>query len=111
MLDVHEPSTNDTLEAKRDTVRRTLNEITAELNSALVQAGFAYPVYMCVPTTGGSLLTFACPLDPADHDWERMNQIVCDIVRKRIGPTRLRSTGLTCAMAGTAMGAAEIAAG
>jgi hypothetical protein len=83
--------TDDALEAKRDTVRQTLSEITAELNSALVQAGLAYPVYMCVPMTGNSLLTFACPLDPDDHDWERMNHIVCDIVGKKIGPTRLRS--------------------
>ena len=108
MTNINKPSAKNVLEAQRELVRKSLNEITAQLNTALVQAGLAYPVYMCVPTTGNSLLTFACPLDPSDDDWRKMGQIACEIVGKKVSTRRLITRSLACAMAGTAMGAAEL---
>lgn len=55
-------------DAIRDIIRQSLSKITAELNSALVAAGLAYPIYLCVPTTGDALVTFACPLDPNNDE-------------------------------------------
>jgi hypothetical protein len=43
------PSADDALEAKRDTIRPSLKQITAELNSELVTTGLAYPVYVSFP--------------------------------------------------------------
>jgi hypothetical protein len=43
------------LASEREIIRQSLNEITAELDSALAAAGLACPVYMCIPT--GSIMT------------------------------------------------------
>jgi hypothetical protein len=96
-------------DAIRDIIRQSLSKITAELNSALVAAGLAYPIYLCVPTTGDALVTFACPLDPNnDEEWDRITQIVREIVGKEIGSTRLTARALCCSMAGTTMAAADV---
>jgi hypothetical protein len=108
MTDQLEPRANDTHEAKRDTIRQSLNHITAELNTALVAAELAYPIYLCVPATGNALVTFACPLDPDDHEWDRIIQVVREIVGKKLGSTRFTTRPLACAMAGTTMAAADV---
>jgi hypothetical protein len=107
--------TNDTAlsigsahDAIRDIIRQSLSDITAELNSALVAAGLTYPIYLCVPTTGDVLVTFACPLDPTDGEWDLITQIVREIVGKEIGSMRLTARPLSCAMAGTTMAAADV---
>jgi hypothetical protein len=111
MTDKNEQPADDNREGVRETIRRSLNEITAELNSALITAGIACPVYICVPSSGDAFVTFATPLDPSDDEWNRVSQIACQIVSEKTGITCLRSRGLVCAMAGTAMGAAELAVG
>jgi hypothetical protein len=99
---------NDMRQAQRDIILRSLNQIAAELNSALVAAGLAYPVYVSVPFSGDLVVTFATPLDPDDGEWDRVIEIARRIVGERIGVTRLKTRHLPCAMAGTTMGAAEI---
>jgi hypothetical protein len=105
------PSADDKLDGVREAIRRSLNEIAAQLNSALIAAGIACPVYICVPTSGEALVTFATPLDPSDDEWNRVSQIACQIMSEKTRIARLRSRGLVCAMAGTAMGAVELAVG
>jgi hypothetical protein len=107
MTNSSEPSSANHAQANREKIRDSLNEITAELNSALAAAGLACPVYMCIPT-GNALLTFACPLDPDDNEWARITEIALEIVGKRIGKTQLQTRELACAMAGATMGAAEL---
>ena len=109
MTDKNELPAEDNLDSVRKAIRRSLNEIAAQLNSALIAAGVACPVYICVPASGDALVTFATPLDPSDDEWDRVSQIACQIVSEKTGITRLSSRGLVCAMAGTAMGAAELA--
>jgi hypothetical protein len=111
MTNSGEPSSANHAQANREKIRDSLNGITAELNSALVSAKLAYPIYLCVPTTGDAIMTFACSVDPKDSDWKRMNETACEIVGRKIGLTRLKATELACAMAGTTMGAAELAVG
>jgi hypothetical protein len=111
MTDKNELPTDDDRDSVREGIRRSLNEIAGQLNSALIAAGIACPVYICVPISGDALVTFATPLDPSDNEWNRVSQIACQIVSEKTGITRLRSRGLVCTMAGTAMGAAELAIG
>jgi hypothetical protein len=111
MTHKNELPTYDDQENVREVLRRLLNEIAAQLNSTLIAAGIACPVYICVPASGEALVTFATPLDPSDDEWNRVSQIACQIVSEKTGITRLRSRGLVCTMAGTAMGAAELAIG
>ena len=99
---------NSTLDDDRETIRNSLNEIASEVHSALVKAGLAYPVYISVPTSGNAYATFACPVDPSDAEWDRMAAIVMDVIGKRIGVERLTSGPISCAMAGTTMGSAEV---
>jgi hypothetical protein len=40
------------IQSHRETIQQSLNEIAAELNSALVAAALAYPVYVIVPFGG-----------------------------------------------------------
>jgi hypothetical protein len=111
MKDKKEQAADDQLQSQREMIRSSLNEIAAELNSALVAAGLACPVYVSVPFSGDSLVTFATPLDPNDDEWDRVIEITRRIVGERIGATRLNTRHLACAMAGTLMGAAEVAVG
>jgi hypothetical protein len=111
MPDYNELLTNDTLDTGRAKIRNSINEIAAELNSALVAEGLAYPVYICVPSSGNALATLACPLDPDDQEWDRITTIVREIVGKRIGATGLTTRRLACAMAGTTMASADVTAG
>jgi hypothetical protein len=105
MTHTNELPTDDDQDSVREAIRRSLNEIAARLNSALIAAGIACPVYICVPMSGDALVT---SLNPSDDEWNRVSQIACQIVSEKTGMTRLRSRGLVCAMAGTAMGAAEL---
>jgi hypothetical protein len=108
MTHENELPAEDRVENQRETIRQSLNDITAELNSALVAARLAYPVYLCVPTSGNVLLTFASPLDPDDNEWARITEIALEIVSRKIGVTSLQTRALACGMAGATMGAAEL---
>jgi hypothetical protein len=105
------PETNELptsgIQANRTTIERSLAEISAQINTALIEADLVYPIYMCVPASGDALLTFACPVDPNDDEWNRVTQIVCDVVGA-FTDKRLHSRPLSCAMAGTSMGAADL---
>ena len=98
----------DPLDAHRETIRKSLNEIASKVHTALVEAGLAYPVYISVPTSGTAYATFACPVDPTDSEWDQMNAIVMAEIGKWIGVKSLTSHPLSCAMAGTTMGSAEV---
>ena len=58
-----EPTTPD---AQREIIRQSLDEIAAEVATALRDAHLDFPVFLTVPNSGDSLATMACPLDPSD---------------------------------------------
>ena len=107
MSDAHETPSEHTLQSQRDKIRQSLQEITSDLNSALIDARLAYPVYLGVPSSG-ALLTIVCPLDPDDADWCKITEIACGIVERTIGGTRLVSKPIPCAWAGTTMAGTEV---
>ena len=98
MSNVQEPSTDDEFQSERDKIRQSLQEITSDFNSALIDARLVYPVYVCVPSTG-ALVTIVCPLDPDDAEWITITEIARNIVEKTIGVTRLASNQIPCAWA------------
>ena len=102
-----EPTTPD---AQREIIRQSLDEIAAEVGTALRDADLDFPVYLTVPTSGDSLATMACPLDPSDSNWSHASAIVCRIIGRRLGDARLRGRSLHCAVANATMGAAEVTA-
>jgi hypothetical protein len=101
-------SPDPTFDAKRQTIRDSLDQIVSKIHAALTEAGLHYPIYVSVPSSGTSLLTIVTPLDPTDCEWDRISQIACDIVAKQTGAERMASRPIACAMAGAKMGSAEV---
>ena len=95
-------------DAKRQIIRNSLNEIAAEVGTALRDAHLDFPVFLTVSNSGDSLATFATPLDPSDSDWSHASAIVCRIIGQRLGDVRLRGRALHCAVANATMGAADV---
>ncbi len=107
MPQIVEPTTPD---AQREIIRQSLDEIAAEVATALREAHLDFPVFLTVPNSGDSLATMACPIDPSDEDWSHASAIVCRIIGKQLGDVRLRGRPLHCAVANATMGAAEVMA-
>ena len=97
-------------EAQREIIRRSLDEIAAEVAISLREAHLDFPVFLTVPNSGDSLATMACPLDPSDSDWFHASAIVCQIIGQRLGDARLCGRSLHCAVANATMGAADVMA-
>jgi hypothetical protein len=97
-----------TPEAQRDIIGQSLDEIAAEVATALREAHLDFPVFITVPNSGDSLATMACPIDPSDEDWSHASAIICRIIGQRLGDARLHGTPMHCAVANAAMGAADV---
>jgi len=52
------------LDAQRETIRRSLNEIANDIGMAMRDVGLHFPVFMTVRDNGDSLATIATPLEP-----------------------------------------------
>ena len=100
-----EPTTPD---AQREIIQQSLEEIAAEVGTALREAHLDFPVFLTVPNSGDSLATMACPLDPSDGDWAHASAIVCRIIGQRLGDAPLRGKPMHCAVANATMGAADV---
>ena len=98
------------VESHREIIRQSLDEIAAEVATALREAHLEFPVFLTVPNSGDSLATMACPIDPSDEDWSHASAIVCRIIGQRLGDARLRGRSLHCAVANATMGAADVMA-
>jgi len=108
---VEPTSTNRYLDAYRENIRKSLNEITNDIGMALRDTGLMLPIFITVPTSGNALAMTATPLDPSDQDWEQARIIVNGIIEKKLGCGKLRSRELTCAVANAApMAAADVIA-
>ena len=84
------------LDAQRSIIRESLDEIVNDIGMAMRDAGLHFPVFMTIRDSGDSPATIATPLDPSGDDWERASVIVCEIMGKKNGGSKLRS-GNCCA--------------
>jgi hypothetical protein len=104
----NEPSTDDRIEAQREIVAQSLNDIVAEVGVAMRGAGSSYLVYLCIPGSGNAIITVVTALDPSNDDWSIATGIVKQIVSKKLDGIGLRSHDLQCATASVPMGAVEV---
>jgi hypothetical protein len=93
----HKSSTDDKVEAKRKIIRRSLDEITDEIEQALQNANLRSSISIVVPTRY-SLFTITSSHDAPD-DWQRMSRIAREIVAKKLGAEELRGRPLARATA------------
>jgi len=110
-MDTNEETSTDGIDAQREVIRQSLDEIANDVGMALRDAGLRFPVYLTVPSGGDALVTFATPLDPSDNDWLQASTIVSRIVSKTLGDIPLRNRHQECAMARATMSAADVTAG
>lgn len=99
---------DDRIEAKRELIRQSLNEIAADISKGLRDATLSYPVYICVPSSGYAIVSMMTPLDPSDQDWCRIGDIIREIISERLDGIKLRSNELSCTMVNPPAVAAEI---
>jgi hypothetical protein len=93
---------DDNLDDKRDIIRRSINDIAADIGMKMRDVGLTFPLYITVRNSGDALVTIATPLDPCDADWHQASAIVCRTLEERVGCDRLRGRELACAIANDA---------
>jgi hypothetical protein len=102
---------DDSLDAQRDIIRQSLNEIANDIGMAMRDVGLTFPVYMTVRNSGDALVTIATPADSSDEEWQQASAIVCRTLEERVGCGRLRGRELACAIANAGViNAADVAA-
>jgi hypothetical protein len=103
--------TDDRLDAQRDIIRQSINEIANDIGMAMRDAGLTFPVYITVRNSGDALVTIATTADPSDANWQQASAIVCRILEERVGCNRLRGRELACAIASAgSINAADVTA-
>jgi hypothetical protein len=90
-MDDHSNTSNESLGAGRTTLRQSLDQIEADVRTALRDAGLSYPVHVRVPHSGDSLATMITSVDPPKDDWEKAIEIFLKVIRDHLGEVRLRS--------------------
>ena len=97
------------LDTQRETIRQSLDAISKDIVMQMRDAGLgSIPVYLVVPNSGDAWATAATPLDPPDHDWSRVLEIVCRVIQQKIGSGKLRSRKLVCTAINTSLTSADL---
>ena len=91
-----DPSTDDTLDAQRDIIRQSINEIANDIGIKMRDVSLTFPVYITVRNSGDSLrllplLSIGCRL-------AARQRIVCRTLEERIGCIGCEAR-LACAIA------------
>ena len=90
---------DDKLNAQRDIISQSLDQIAADVGMAMRDVGLTFPIYMTVRNSGDALLTIATTLDPLDADWQQASEIVCQMIQEKVGCGQLHGHALPCAIA------------
>ena len=72
----NDSSTGDALDAQRDIIRQSLDQIANDIGMAMRDVGLSFPLYITVRNSGDALVTIATPSDPSDADWQSARKIV-----------------------------------
>ena len=69
IMDEIDPQTasDGKLDARRDIIRQSINEIANDIGMAMRDVGLTFPLYIAVRNSGDALVTIATPLDPSDE--------------------------------------------
>jgi hypothetical protein len=94
-------------DAQRDRLRMSIDQIAAEVTTALCDESLSMQVFFAVPSSGSALLTFATPNDPTDKTWGHASKIICGIVGNKIGVSGLFGRLLTPAATGVSSSLAQ----
>ena len=98
----------DDLEEQRSIIRHSLDQIAADVGTALLKANLTFPIGLTIPSSGRALLTIVTQNDPSDENWAQASGIVRCIVSKKLDGIELSSRSLPCTMVNAPISAAEI---
>jgi hypothetical protein len=93
--------------AHRARVQSKLDQITQQVKAALDQAGVDIPVFFIVPTSGDAIVTFGTIIDPPDHQWKRVSEVVVSVVRQSVGLDQVRCREVICATTSDQLGSTQ----
>jgi hypothetical protein len=82
---------------RRARAKDLLNEIARQTKQALTEQGIDTSVFFLIPHTGDAIVTFGTSLNPSDHEWNRVTEIVSAIVRQTVGLDHTRCREVVCA--------------
>jgi hypothetical protein len=106
-----DPSTDDALDAQRDIIRQSINEIANDIGMKMRDAGLTFSVYITMTNSRDALATIATTAEPSDANWQPALAIVCRVIEEKVGCGRLRGQELPCAIANAgAIKAADVTA-
>jgi hypothetical protein len=97
-------SIDDQVEAKREIIRQSLDEITVAVEQAMQRENLRSRIQIVVPSRH-SLATIASPCDSSSEERSRLSSIVCEVIGQKLGREGLRGRPLARATA-TAKGSA-----
>jgi hypothetical protein len=104
---------SDKIDAEREIIRKSLDEIVQEVGAKMRAADLTYPVFMTIPGSGAAIMTFATPVDEdsdGDDEWPKISAIIQKIISDHLDGIALRSQSLPCAMVSATMKAADVIA-
>jgi hypothetical protein len=90
----HSSSTDDKVEAKRKIIRKSIDEIAAEVEAEFRKASLQSRIDIVVPSRC-TLVTIAAPHDVPPHEWSHMSAIVRQVLSQKLGTKELRGRPLT----------------
>jgi hypothetical protein len=90
-MDDHSNKSNDALEPDRVILRQSLDQIVADVGTAMHDADLNQPVHVRVRNSGDALATIATSADPPQDDWEKVIAIFLKVIGDRLGEIGLRS--------------------
>jgi hypothetical protein len=100
-------SADDTVEAKRKIIRRSLDEIIVAVEQTMRRENLRSRIQIVVPSRH-SLVTIAGPCDSSSEEWSRLSSIVCEVIGQKLGREGLRGRPLARATATAKLIAADL---
>lgn len=90
------PAPRATRTAQRAAARHLLPTIAERTRAALVEAGIDLEVFLAVPNSGDGIINFGSVAEPNPDDdtWNRVSQMVCQIVKDALSIKEVRTREL-----------------
>lgn len=95
-LEPSEWTDDDDVADHRARAKAELVQIAQQVNRALQEGGIDLDLFITIPSSGDSILTFGTLGDPDDHLWTRVGEIVSSILRQTVGLDHTRCREVVC---------------
>jgi hypothetical protein len=94
---IDDPALDDDVTAHRERAKERLSQIAEQTKQVLAEHGIDTSVFFLIPHTGDAIVTFGTSLNPSDHEWNRVTEVVSAIVRQTVGLDHTRCREVVCA--------------